>query len=105
MKEPQKDWEKEFDERFLSGHHWKMPEGQGNGKDFANNSIKPFILNLLSTTRKETIEECIGVLEGEKIICHEGNWQMSCVKCIEARHHNQALTTAIAKLNKLKARE
>jgi len=42
----------------------------------------------------------VKLIEGEKLICHEGNWQRGCVKCVEAQNHNAALTTILNALKK-----
>ena len=56
---------------------------------------------LLTTTRKEAIEECVGVLELTKEICKTEKSETECW----TRDYNKGIDKAIEKLNQLKARE
>ncbi len=60
------DWERDFDEKFLSGHHWNTPEGQSTGKDFANKSIKPFITSLVQKAKEDERERIIRIIKSKQ---------------------------------------
>ena len=49
--------DREFEEKFLSGFHWKTPEGQGGAKDFWEKSIKPLWHSKLSAAYEQAREE------------------------------------------------
>ena len=53
---------------------------------------------LTSLVQQSKEEERERVRE-QKIICHEGNWQRGCVKCVEAQNHNKVIDQILSSLS------
>ena len=90
---PQKEesWEKEFDE-LRKDCSYSAPE-------MIEDRYKSFISNLLTSHRQSTIAQCVEVLEGGKRKVERGTDELE--QQYWDRGNNQALTTAIEKLNQL----
>lgn len=71
--EQQNYWEKEFDDEFVSGFHWRNIEGQDTKV-----RIKSFIRQLLQSQRKEVEEECLEAVRCKK---HEDQSCGGCSDC------------------------
>jgi len=110
IKEPQKDWEKEFDKKFVEideSIHGPFEAIRDQGLPVPE--IKGFISNLLFNAHQEAIEECVGALEEERnknlvevLMTNPATDEEYKIAELCKKILNQALTTAIDKLNKKK---